>query len=257
MRTIVGVFRSRVDAQRTAARLDEVGIAQSRIKVLTPEASAEELQQIPTVEGEQPGMGAALGATLGSAMGLAGGASIGSIIAAAFVPGIGPVLALGLAGTTIGLLGGAAVGSTLERDIFVGLPQEELYVYQDALRQGRSVLVALAEDHREAEQARSTMEQGGAESVNRAREMWWIGLRDIEKEHYEAHGGDFSADEADFRAGFEAAQDPSFRGVHFEESKPQLRERFPKQYDHPAFRAGFERGCVYCDTRKRKSHAAD
>lgn len=132
MVTVVGVFQTRGEAQASLAKLDEVGIADSRIRVLTPQMSEAELARVPTVEGEQPGMGIALGAAVGGAMGLAGGAGLGTAIAAAFLPGIGPVLALGLAGSTIGLVGGAAAGAKLEHDVFSGLPQEELYVYEDA-----------------------------------------------------------------------------------------------------------------------------
>ena len=256
MKTVVGVFRTRGDAQASLAKLDEIGVADSRIRVLTPETTEEELARVPTVEGEQPGMGAALGAAVGGAMGLAGGAGLGTAIAAAFLPGIGPLLALGLAGSTIGLVGGAAAGAKIEKDIFQGLPQEDLYVYEDALRQGRTVVIAMVDNEPQAELARHSMEDAAAESIDRARDMWWIGLRDVEKEHYEAGGGNFSADEADYRTGFECAQDRSVRGSSYEDCCDQLRERCPDHYQSPAFRQGFERGSKYCELRKGRAHAA-
>jgi hypothetical protein len=256
MKTVVGVFNTRGEAQASLAKLDEIGVADSRIRVLTPETTEDELARVPTVEGEQPGMGAALGAAVGGAMGLAGGAGLGTAIAAAFLPGIGPVLALGLAGSTIGLVGGAAAGAKIEKDIFQGLPQEELYIYEDALRQKRTVVIAMVDNEPQAELARRAMEESGAESIDRAREMWWIGLRDIEREHYEADGGNFSTDEADYRAGFECAQDASVQGNSYEQYRDQLKKRYRDRHQSAAFRRGFERGSKYCDLQKGRAHAA-
>jgi hypothetical protein len=120
-------------------------------------------------------------------MGVAGGAGLVPGIASLLVPGVGPVLGIGiLAGTllgAIGAVGGAAVGATLESEVFKGLPEEELFVYEDAMRKGRTVVVVMAEDD-EANAVRGALELAGAESVDRAREMWWLGLRDVEKEGY-------------------------------------------------------------------------
>ena len=68
----------------------------------------------------------------------------------------------------------------------------------------QELIILLAEDD-EADAVRGALEHAGAESVDRAREMWWIGLRDAEKEKYQADGGNFEDDERYFRCGFEAA----------------------------------------------------
>jgi hypothetical protein len=252
MKPVVGVFNSRGEAELGAARLDSTGIAKSRIRLLTPESTQQEIASVPTEEAEQPGMGMALGATVGGAIGLASGIELGGAVASLAIPGIGPVLAIGFAGGALGLIGGGAAGNALEKTIFVGLPEEELFVYEDALRQGRSVVIAMAENEGQAEAARSTLEESGVESIDRAREMWWIGLRDIEKEHYESSGGNFRDSERDFRAGFEAAQHPSYRENSYEESHDRLRERYGTGHETKAFRQGFERGRIYYQqTRKR------
>jgi len=93
----------------------------------------------------------------------------------------------------------------LEEDSTAGLPADELFVYKDALRQGRSVLFVQARDDHEATLARETLAEAGAESIDAAREAWWIGLRSAEQEHYHALGGDFAQDEQAYRRGFEAA----------------------------------------------------
>jgi hypothetical protein len=165
--------------------------------MLTPEMSQREIAVVPVVSGEQPAMGKAVGAVAGGAMGLAGGAGLIPAIVSVLAPGIGPVLGIGIfAGTllgAIGAVGGGAVGATLEGKL-EGLPEDELFVYEDALRKGRSVMVVTAEDDA-ANAVREAFELAGAESVDRAGELWWLGLRDIEKEQYSADRADFHHDE--------------------------------------------------------------
>jgi hypothetical protein len=244
MKSVVGIFGTRQEAERAASTLDSAGIAKSRIAVLTPQSTAQEIAAVPTMDAEQPGMGMALGATVGGAMGLAGGVTLGAL-ASVVIPGVGPVLAIGFAASALGLVGGGALGGKLDNSLSDGIPQEELYIYEDALRQGRSVVVAFAENHAQVEAAHHSLKRSGAESVDRAREMWWIGLRDVEKEHYDAGGEQFEQSEKEFRAGFEAAQRPAHRGHPFQECRDQLSESHPAASDSDAFRQGFERGRIY------------
>ena len=72
-------------------------------------------------------------------------------VLSAIIPGIGPVMAgglgaLSLVGAVGGVLAGAAAGSALEHAMADGLPKDELFLYADALRQGRTVLMVLTED---------------------------------------------------------------------------------------------------------------
>ena len=56
------------------------------------------------------------------------------------IPGVGPVIAGGIIGAAIlgvgGAATGAAAGAALERELADGLPHDELYLYEDALRKG-------------------------------------------------------------------------------------------------------------------------
>src|SRR5215510_13801088 len=117
MRTVVGVFRSRSDAERGAAELVPLDIPRDKINILTPEVTDKEIGLIPTVAGEQPGMGKAMGAVVGGAVGVAGGAGLVPAVAGLLVPGAGPVLGIGVvAGTLLGALGavgGASVGAAI------------------------------------------------------------------------------------------------------------------------------------------------
>jgi len=238
---VVGVFESRQSAQQAAAALGAAGIAKKYLTILTPHSSERDpnLESVPQTQGEQPGMVKAMGAVAGGAVGM----GLGEALASLLVPGVGPVLAIGVAGgALLGAIGGGTVGGALENSAFSGLPEEELYVYQDALRRGRTVVVAMAEDQTQAQAAREALELAGAESIDRAREMWWVGLRDVEKEHYESAGGNFQADESAYRRGFCVGLRS---GRNFQTPEPLDLEPDSGHPVSQAFRRGYERGCAY------------
>jgi hypothetical protein len=250
MQSIVGIFNSFADAKRAAAILRTVGIPKHQTTVLSPHTSEAEIEaSVPTDDTEQPGMGRAVGGTLGAALGVAGGATAGAVLASVIVPGVGPVIALGLLGAALlgagGATAGALAGNSIEKAMAEGLPRDELYVYEDALRRGRSVVVALAENELIAENARAELAKAGAETVDAAREEWWIGLRDAEHEHYTSQGGDFNLDEAKYRLGFEAALHPDRRGKAIEEVVAMLEKKYGPDSATTAFREGYERGQRY------------
>jgi hypothetical protein len=249
MSTVAGIFQSRADAERAAENLHSSGIATDRINFLTPGTTNQEVEaSVPTTETEQPGMGSALGGTVGAALGVAGGMHMGAALASLLVPGVGPVLAAGVIGAALlgagGAAAGVAAGGAME-DSVEGLPHDELYVYEDALRRGRSVVIVLADDDAQAETARGVLTQAGAESVDAARESWWVGLRDAEEAEYQGKGRDFKTDEPVYRRGFEAAQHPHVRGKSYEEARERLRERYSDSFESDVFRRGYERGQNY------------
>ena len=250
MESIVGIFNSLADTKRAAAILRTLGIPEDRITVLSPHTSEAEIEaSVPTDDTEQPGMGQAMGGTVGAALGVAGGATAGAAVASLLVPGVGPVIALGLLGAALlgagGATAGALAGDSIEKAMADGLPRDELYVYEDALRRGRSVVIAFADDGLIAENARAELARAGAETVDAAREEWWIGLRDAEHEHYTSQGGDFKLDEAKYRLGFEAALHPDRRGKSVEEMAANLEKRYGADSGTTAFRQGYERGKTY------------
>ena len=207
MTTVAGVFRSRERADQAAVDLRQTGLR--NVKLLIPSATASQVNAVPTTETEQPGMGKAVGGVLGGALGMAADMELGAMAATVLIPGVGPVLAVGIAAAAIlgvgGAVGGAAAGSALEKDSTTGLPADEIYVYLDALKQGRSVVFVEAGDDDEAAKAGAVLAKAGAESIDAAREEWWIGLRSAENEHYRSLGGNFESAEPDYRRGFEAA----------------------------------------------------
>jgi hypothetical protein len=252
--SVVGVFKSRACAEHGASAIHAAGIPLDRIDLLSPGETAEELERVPTSDAEQSGIGTGLGAVVGGTIGVAGGIVLGEILATVLLPGIGAVAAVGVTAAAIlgalGAVGGGAVGRAADKAASSdGIPGDELFVYEDALRQGRSVLITMAENNSQAAMVRKILESAGAETIDKARHMWWIGVRDAEKEKYNGAGGNFDRDEADYRSGFEAVLHIDRRGKSYEESRDQLEWLYPDAIDHAAFRLGFERGQAYLKSR--------
>lgn len=244
MEPITGVFRSPQSASETAAALHRAGFSRSHVNVLLPGSSERPIYAV-----EPPGAaGAAFGGVFGGALGLVTGYGLGAAVTS-LIPGVGPVVAVGIAAGALlgagGAVGGAIAGSAQDRHFTHELPAGEIFFYEDALREGRSVVIVFVDDEREAERARYVMSRGRAESLDAARESWWIGLRDAEREHYR----DFESDHAVYRAGFEAALQPDVRSKSAAQARDCLVERFPDLASTEPFRRGFERGQAYWSQR--------
>jgi hypothetical protein len=238
MQAVVGVVRQYPHAELIVTALREMGIPDRRLSVLSPGSSESAVQRVPTTDAEQPGIGGTIGSVVGGAAGTAGGLAVASLA----LPGVGPVIAAGA--IALGLLGaaaGGALGGQLDDALSKGLPTDELYVYRHALRTGRTVVMAMVDDDAEAERVRAVLASRGAESVDAAREDWWIGLRDAEEAEYTRQGGDFRKDEAVYRLGFDAALRQTGDALPFDEALAHLRDRHGTAVESPAFRAGYER----------------
>ena len=248
MVAVVGIFTSQVDVERAIERVRALGIAEEHINCLLPGASPAELDAVPTTDAEQPGMGKVVGGVVGGVTG-ASHALFGAAIVSAIIPGVGPVMGIGLAAAGLlglgGAVAGAAVGGALENTLEVGLPKDELFIYEDALRQGRAVLIVMAKDTDQADQVREAMVAAGAESIDAAREHWWLGMRDAEAEVYTAEGLDFTTDEALYRKGFEAALQAATAGKSYAEALDFLQSHYPEEYREEPFRRGYARGRAY------------
>jgi hypothetical protein len=263
MEAISGVFKTRARAQNAVQEALKAGISHDRITLLTPgsvDHVTKEIETVPIDTTEQPGMGEAMGALAGGGIGFAGGALL-----MALVPGLGPVTAVGLLGAAILGAAGATVGATagneLEKSTTEGLPEDEIFVYEDALRQGRSVVIVLADDQQSASLLRDLLKMQGAESVDAAREQWWIGLRSAEESHYSKSGRSFAQDEEIFRLGFEAALHARTRCLEFDQVSGEMnavledvQRQHPGEQVEAAFTRGYQRGREYyqhlCDDKK-------
>src|SRR5262252_5437013 len=151
MIAVTGIFKSSAEAERAAQRLKSIGIEwKHRLNTLTPGSTDREIAKVPTSDTEQTGMGAAVIGVVGGASGMAVGTAVTSLL----VPGIGPVAAVGiLASGLLGSLAGVAAGGAMEDSMTDGPAKDEMFLHEDALRQGRTVVIALADGDEQARKA--------------------------------------------------------------------------------------------------------
>jgi len=251
MESVTGIFATRAAAEQAYEQVRRTGVTEHKLTLLTPGSADhidKEVQSVPTDTSEQPGMGKAMGALLGGAVGITGGS-----VLMALVPGVGPITALGLLGAAIvgaaGATVGAAAGSKFEKSTYEGLPEDEIFLYEDALRNGRSVVIALADDDSYATAVREVLKREGAESIDAARDQWWTGLRNGEENRYANSGRSFSEDEEFFRFGFQAAMHARNRCREFDQISAEMdaaledvERQFPGKDVEEPFIRGYQRG---------------
>jgi hypothetical protein len=247
MKTVAGVFRHSESAREAAVALRRAGFPQDQVNLLFPTSSEEALHSVPASETEQPGVGGAIGGVVGGALGIAAGFELG-VVVTAMIPGVGPILAVG------GAVSGAILGEAADENTTEGVPSDELIFYEDALRQGKSLVLVLAKDDSEEERAGKLLEDGGAQSIDAARNDWWVGLRDAQAEHYRSLGRNFEMDQDVYRAGFESALRRECRGKSLEERSDRLKWWYPESWDSEAFRRGYQSGREYWE-REIAGHA--
>jgi hypothetical protein len=244
MQAVTGVFKSQDQAENAVNQLRSLGITDKRIGIVRPGSAPERLESgVPVSDTEEPGMGRAMGAAVGGAMGAAGGATAGLAVASLVIPGIGPLLAFGMVGAallgTVGAAAGSAVGDTVEEELGEGIPHEDVYLYEDALRHGHTVLIAYADEGDQADNASKVMQEAGAEDLDVLRENWWQQVRDEERSHY---GDTFDQDEESYRRGYTAALHPQRRGRAYSDVEDELRTQYANTVLDRPFQSGYERG---------------
>jgi hypothetical protein len=215
---------------------------------LYPNSPEEEIHSIATSQTEEPGVGGAIGGVLGAALGMSTGFELG-VAATALIPGVGPIFAVGVAAAALlgigGGVGGALLGEAADEKSTEGVPADDIFFYEDALRQNKSVVLVLAKNQDEAERAHKLLEEAGAQSIDAARKDWWLGLRDSQAEHYRSLGKNFEQDQDVYRAGFESALRGNCHGKSIEEVSDCLKWWYPNVWDTEPFKHGFERGRAY------------
>src|ERR1041384_5549546 len=244
MQVVTGVFKSQDNAERALTELRNLGIPEKRIGIVRPGSAPQRLEAgVPVTDTEDPGMGRAMGAAVGGAMGAAGGATAGLAVASLAVPGIGPLLAFGMVGAgllgIVGAAAGSAVGDSVEGELGEGIPHEDVYLYEDALKHGRSVVIAYVDEGDQANNAAKVIHDAGAEDLDIMRENWWQELREGERAHYSE---DFDRDETSYRRGYEAALHPRRTGRAYSDVEDELRTAYANTVLDRPFQAGYERG---------------
>jgi hypothetical protein len=265
LKAVTGLFNSQAKAEHAVKALSVSGIPADKITLLAPgdvRTEEKELESVPIQSSEESGVGTALGTVIGASGGLWAGGVI-----AAFIPGVGIVSALGLLGaallTAAGAGVGAAAGEALENRTTEGLPEDEIFLYEDALRKGSTVVVVMAADEESADSVRDVLTAEGATATDAARHHWWNALRTAEQQHYANSGGSFDQgqDEKFYRMGFEAALHARTRCMEFDQVSAEMDAKLEEvQRKHPgvdlenAFTRGYQRGREHyqqmCDESK-------
>ena len=226
---ISGIFASAAEAERAVETLKAHGFTDEQVSVLS--------------RGEHHSAGArGLGAAMGGVLGMG---------AATFlIPGLGPVAGIGLLAAGLAGAGlGAAAGTAADK-MTAGVPNEELFFYEEAIRSGNAVVFIEVSDPDRLSQARNLIEQAGARNVNTHRREWWQGIRAEERDYLHSRGLEFDANETDYRSGFEAALHPSTRGRRYEEVTAYVETCYPEPCRTEVFRVGFDRGQQYLMQRE-------
>jgi hypothetical protein len=184
MKFVVGVFQSVTQAEPTIDAFLSSGISDEMPMLLSADAPQGKLVPISECEGPTPAK--AMGSLVGGALGMGAGFVLGAFAGSAIIPGVTPESA-GLITSTLfgvgGALGGFVLAGLLEDCSSEGLPEDEFLIYEDALRRGRSVVIAMASDDAQASAIRHLFSNHGAESVDAAHKQWWVG----------AHAAQYSA----------------------------------------------------------------
>jgi len=155
--TVVGVFRDRASADRAVEELHRIGVRDDQIGFVMRGEGEE-----GTSDGDAHNR-AGEAATGGM---LTGGLVGGAIAAAAlFIPGVGPILAAGVASTILGgAAAGGAIGGLLGMLTGSGIPDDEARYYEGEFNQGR-ILVTVNADGRYQE-VRDLLRRNGAYDVD-------------------------------------------------------------------------------------------
>jgi uncharacterized protein (TIGR02271 family) len=163
MANIIGVFESRREAESAVQQLISSGVNRDSISIVSRN-DTEDTQDLKSYDDTS---GAAKGAGIGAALGGVGGLLAG--LAGLAIPGIGPILAAGpIAAALGGALGGAGLGAAAGGLIGaltdMGVPEHEARHYEDAVRQGKTLLTVRAEDA-SAERLASILDNCGAVDI--------------------------------------------------------------------------------------------
>ena len=161
MANIIGLFDDRREAESAVQQLVNSGVGRDDISIV----SRDDNEGTRDLKSDDDTSGAAKGAGIGAALGGVGGLLAG--LAGLAIPGIGPILAAGpIAAALGGALGGAGLGAAAGGLIGaltdIGVPEHEARHYEEAVRQGSTLLTVRADDDADAERVATIMENCGA-----------------------------------------------------------------------------------------------
>jgi len=176
MHNVIGIFRECEVADRAVREILQAGIPQERIIFMSGLDAAAKAESLPTTDAEPEGMGKAMGEYLGAVTGASAGLALGSALASLFVPGVGPIMAAGIGAAAVLGLGGAAAGAKVghasEDALDEGVPKDDVLLYRQLLKEGRSVVIVEAENDHQISASSEILRKNGSENVEELRRNW-------------------------------------------------------------------------------------
>ena len=142
-RRAVGLYRSRLEAERVVRSLRDAGYDMDRVSVIAKDGNYQ-VDKATKEVGNKADEGATTGALTGGALGGITGLLVGLGVLA--IPGIGPVLLAGAEATAIattfaGGAIGAAAGGLVGALIGLGIPEEKARLYNERVQGGNFLIM--------------------------------------------------------------------------------------------------------------------
>ena len=168
MKTIVGLFDTFDEAKKAATDLESAGVSHNDISIVANNESGQYAANstdtaatgAPHVSGHAIGHDAKVGAEYGGVAGLLLG------LTGLAVPGLGWIATAGwLGGMILGAVTGAAIGGLVGAFTSVGVPEEDAYNYNEAVRRGGILLAVRAQDE-QAQRVAEILGEDGAVNID-------------------------------------------------------------------------------------------
>jgi hypothetical protein len=138
MRTTIGIFSTREEAESAVRDLRASGYRDDQIGMIGKNADGE---MTHLIDSDSTNM--TEGAMIGAAIGAVGTAAVGAGIMAGVLPVIGPVLALGpLTVTLINAAGGGTAAGLAGALVGMGVPKDDALFFEDEVAAGRYIVTA-------------------------------------------------------------------------------------------------------------------
>ena len=250
MKAVAAVFHPRSDAEQAVIAAQSADIPIDKIVVLTPGDIRHKRVSNRLLGDEQPD----------PIWGLPGETErpsdfVGMPSFVAAIPGVGKTTAVGLLGAAFLITAGEAAeafaDTRFEDPTIEGLFESEIFLYEDVLRRGGSVVIVIAEEA-VVDHFSLLSRNNGAESIDDIRNQWWSALRGSEQAHYATLNGNFAEDEKFYRLGFEAALHARTRCKEYDQVLGEMSAKLedvqrqnPNASIEEPFTRGYERGRNY------------
>ncbi|MFT3927665.1 MAG: hypothetical protein QM778_34360 [Myxococcales bacterium] len=166
-KAVIGLVRSRADADAVVTNLQSHGFALRDISALLPDREgARDFAHVHNTKAPEGAIaGAGAGGVLGGTLGMLAG------IGAFAIPGLGVFIAAGpLLAAMSGVAVGATVGSIAGALVGSGIPEIEAKLYEGKLRSGNILIAVHAETAERQRRASEVLAAAGADKVGMAAE---------------------------------------------------------------------------------------